>query len=295
MVHQDCNCHTPHPPNEVVSCQSVLTGSFTTVNGIVFSATMSATGSGKDCESAIKNSEMNIQKTLDNFLKYYKPHIVKHTHTVKTSCEGCHDPVPPVPEPVIATHVVELDYVSDTEAVGDSGFVNTYIRLGQGVGVPNTFLEATFLNLDVDAIIYKSHRVPLATSDFTFNFYPVPVTETVYTEKLVEQRECYVEPDTFPPGADSALRSGAALLEGFDQPLWTGRVNLDNLIEFKETSPLVSVSNKLTFSLDNPFFLPGGGKSKRSKPKSHNTITGKARLEFRVVNLAESEIPAELK
>jgi hypothetical protein len=278
---------------------------------------MSATGSGKDCKSARINSEINIEKTLKNFLKCYKPHIVKETHTVKTSCERYHDhhhehcpepcndhhhehcpepcpPVPPTPEDRDATATIELDYVSDTRLIGDSGFFNTYIRLGQGVGVPNPFLEATFLNLDIYEIIDRPFGVPLITSDFGLNFYPVPVKGTfVYDNDTTKiDFSGYIKPDTFPPLADSALRSGVGIFEGFDQPLWTGRVNLDNLIEVEDAnifSPLVSVSNKFTFSLDNPFLL-----SKSSKPKVGIT-TGKAKFEFRVVNVDEGNRPGELK
>ena len=74
---KDCGCGKHDSPKhdrpkETFSCQSVLSGTFTTVDGKEFSATMSATGSGKTCESAKKNSEKNIEKTLENFLNCYK-------------------------------------------------------------------------------------------------------------------------------------------------------------------------------------------------------------------------------
>lgn len=85
-----CVCkNSSEKSGHTISCESVLKGLFTTVNGEQFTASMSATGSGSDCESAEMNSEENIQKTLDHFLLTYKPQIVEETHTVTTSCDGC--------------------------------------------------------------------------------------------------------------------------------------------------------------------------------------------------------------
>jgi hypothetical protein len=72
----------------LVYCESYLEGSFSRNDGVVFTASMSATGQGIDCNTAKENAEQNLQKTLENFLTTYTPTIVDYTFTINTSCDN---------------------------------------------------------------------------------------------------------------------------------------------------------------------------------------------------------------
>jgi hypothetical protein len=316
MGNQDCNCRKhdrckdDHCKRDI-SCESVLSGSFTTITGVVFSATMRATGTGKDCESARKNSKRNIEKTLENFLNCYKPEIIKETHTIKTSCEGCHEPIPPIPPtptPSDATVILDLDYVAEIKQIGDTDFYNAYFKIGEGVGVPKSFLESTILNINIGNVVDRPLGIPIMTSDFGFNFYPVPVKGTVIYDNDPKPVSIngVVKPDKFPPLADSALRSGVMILDGFTNPKWTGRVNMDNLIQVDDPtikSPFISVGNKFTFAFDNPFLLLGSFDQKPKPNKRYGTDdvlastiikTGKAKFEFRIISVEPNNDTREL-
>ena len=90
---KNCGCNKSRKENSNIndsySCQTILKGLFTTVEGTQFTASMTSTGGGNDCKSAQKNSEKNIKKTLNDFLATYKPKIVKETHNIITTCDGC--------------------------------------------------------------------------------------------------------------------------------------------------------------------------------------------------------------
>jgi hypothetical protein len=120
MCGKDCHCKDCHSKNNLVSCESVLEGTFTDKNCNTFSATMSATGAGIDCESAKKDSEKNIKKTLENFLNCYRPKIVKETHKIKTKCHGC-DP-DPKPDPKPKTGILEFNLAGryTEKVIGDA-------------------------------------------------------------------------------------------------------------------------------------------------------------------------------
>lgn len=95
MISDKCVC------NKQISCTSILEGEFTTIDGTKFTATMSATGSGDTCESAKENSTININKTLQYFIKTYKPKIIDEIHTITTSCDGncgVYAPLPNYPD-----------------------------------------------------------------------------------------------------------------------------------------------------------------------------------------------------
>ena len=84
----DCNSNTC-----CVDCQSraILTGTFTRVDGVQFTASMSATGAGSTCDAARANAEENINATLQQFLAEYTPQIVDYTTDINyvTHC-GTH-------------------------------------------------------------------------------------------------------------------------------------------------------------------------------------------------------------
>jgi hypothetical protein len=77
-----------------ITCKSVLQGEFTRDDGIIFTATMSATGNGPNCTIAFENSTVNINKTLEDFLSSYVPEIISETHTISTTCDSDIKPIP---------------------------------------------------------------------------------------------------------------------------------------------------------------------------------------------------------
>jgi hypothetical protein len=74
--------------DEFVSCKSVLAGTFVRIDGVQFTASMSATGSGYNCSEAKENSETAIHETFNQFLETYTPKITQYTYTIETSCGG---------------------------------------------------------------------------------------------------------------------------------------------------------------------------------------------------------------
>ena len=68
--------------NTSFESRATLAGVFTRIDGVVFTATMTATGSGETCESAKADCEVNINATLQNFLASYTPKIVSYTDKI---------------------------------------------------------------------------------------------------------------------------------------------------------------------------------------------------------------------
>lgn len=90
-----CNCSkTPNKSVNMdtytklvnINSKSVLEGEFTRVDGVKFKASMSATGSGPDCETAKKYSQRNIFILLTEFLSSNDPKIVDYIYDIKTKC-----------------------------------------------------------------------------------------------------------------------------------------------------------------------------------------------------------------
>jgi hypothetical protein len=134
--------------NKQISCESILEGEFTTINGTKFTATMSATGSGNTCESAKENSIININKTLDNFLNTYKPKIIKETHKITTTCDSdceINAPLPKYPDTKNSSSVVYYNTNSlvvdglynDVSAWQGIRYLGENIYLMAGSTVPN--------------------------------------------------------------------------------------------------------------------------------------------------------------
>jgi hypothetical protein len=73
-------------------CVSIATleGTFTRDDGVVFTASMTANGSGETACDAKEQSTVNISATLENFLATYTPTIVSQTYTIDydITCDG---------------------------------------------------------------------------------------------------------------------------------------------------------------------------------------------------------------
>jgi hypothetical protein len=84
-----CNCS-----KDCHFCKSeaILDGEFVTCRGSKFTASMTATGQGKTKGQAQDSAHYNVEKTLHNFIKEYKPPIVDKKYKIhyKSSCEGEH-------------------------------------------------------------------------------------------------------------------------------------------------------------------------------------------------------------
>jgi hypothetical protein len=170
MHKKDCGCKKHN--KQTIHCTSVLDGTFTDVNGVIFSASMTATGSGSDCKSAEKNSEKNIQETLENFLKEYKPKIVNETHNVTTSCDGCENPK----EKNIVLDI-SLDSFSYVQQQNDTGLYNLYIR--------------TESDIDKSTVFYITSK-NINTSNYGKYFLGEPIMNTAYTQFQFNKFSGYV-------------------------------------------------------------------------------------------------------
>jgi len=138
------------------SCKSELFGTFTTITGTVFTATMSATGTGNDCESAKQSSEYNLQKTLEVFLLNYTPKIVSKVCTVLTLCNCVQTSIPND----------QLYYRVDISPQNDlrnDSYVDYVINpdvLGNYSGVSNCFMtQSDYVTYNTNIINFISNRV----------------------------------------------------------------------------------------------------------------------------------------
>lgn len=80
----NCDCNT----KTTCSSEANLSGTFTDKNGTIFTATMSATAQGKTACDAQDNAQINVEKTLENFIANYSPEIVDYTYYIdyKNKC-----------------------------------------------------------------------------------------------------------------------------------------------------------------------------------------------------------------
>jgi hypothetical protein len=90
---KNCSSCEQAKSSTLISCKSHLEGTFERVDGIVFTATMTATGSGSNCKNAKLDSEKNINNTLEHFLNSYTPKIINKTYSINTECDKCVKPL----------------------------------------------------------------------------------------------------------------------------------------------------------------------------------------------------------
>jgi carbon monoxide dehydrogenase subunit G len=83
---KDCGCSKSEDHKDY-SCEAIVEGKFTRKDGVVFTATMSATGGASTCEKAKEAAKANANKTLEHFLETYKPKIVDYTYKIKIDCD----------------------------------------------------------------------------------------------------------------------------------------------------------------------------------------------------------------
>jgi hypothetical protein len=180
MSNKDCHCKSN---KDGITCESFLEGTFTDKNCNVFTATMSATGSGVDCESAKKDSEKNIKKTLEKFLKTHRPKIVKETHKIKTKCHGCD----PEPKPTKGTLVVNLQGLLRLDRLDPTAdTVNTYTVLYSSE-------KEDFLKLWGNNISYKGAQYGYNTSyTNTVSFMPNR-TKAAFYDEFGKKTDVFVE------------------------------------------------------------------------------------------------------
>jgi hypothetical protein len=72
-------------PSIVIS-DFFLEGEFTRMDGVKFTASMSAKGNGSDCTTSEKSAKKNIFRTLQNFLDSYSPKIIDYKYTIQSKC-----------------------------------------------------------------------------------------------------------------------------------------------------------------------------------------------------------------
>jgi hypothetical protein len=74
MRNQNCS--------QLCSSVAILYGTFTRVDGVIFTASMSASSQGPTACVAQDNAQINVEKTLQNFLDKYNPKIVDYKYYI---------------------------------------------------------------------------------------------------------------------------------------------------------------------------------------------------------------------
>jgi CubicO group peptidase (beta-lactamase class C family) len=134
----DCNSNTCCTG---FTSRATLAGTFTRNDGIVFTATMTATGTGNTCDSARADCEVNINNTLQNFLSSYTPKIVSYTYDVNyvTTCDT-HLCPSPKQKSIVQNYLNKS--IADSKALFaactfGNAFTGNEIFIGSGNGGPN--------------------------------------------------------------------------------------------------------------------------------------------------------------
>ena len=269
--------------NNLSSCEAILNGTFTTIEGVQFTASMSASGSGNDCESAQNATIISILKTLQEFLNSYQPKIIKEVYTITTSCQNC-VPVPTSPN-VRGKITFELDAI--TQLVQTSpGVFSVCLRIGLGSGVPKPFILAEFDSIYLKPIADPSLGIPRMNPNVELTFrstslVPGNIVYNINPNPTVNN--FYVRPDQFPEDALTALRSGILAVNSLSDQILTERLNLNRPIIFNNILDNTNlVSNNLQFTIENIFLS--------YDPLSNNIKNTKIKLEFDVQNVDSNNI-----
>lgn len=81
-----CGCSNKSSKTSSIVSESILEGEFTTVDGVKFTASMTATGVGSTRGISKKISQNNVFETLTNFLHDCNPKIIDYKYEIKTKC-----------------------------------------------------------------------------------------------------------------------------------------------------------------------------------------------------------------
>lgn len=140
-----------------ITCKSVLQGTFTRDDGIVFTASMSATGTGPNCEIALKNSKSNINKTLEDFLSSYLPKIISETHTINTTCENDYKPTPKL----TLYYRLTVSPTDNNKNYSETVFVTDPIAPDIYRGIVNLYMcESDFVTYNKNIMTFNAVRTP---------------------------------------------------------------------------------------------------------------------------------------
>jgi hypothetical protein len=217
--------------NKSYSCESILTGQFVTVNGVTFTASMSASGAGSNYVSAKQRAEKNINDTLANFLSSYTPKIVKETHTITTTCSGSGDCKPKL----TLYYRLTISPTNSNKNYSETKFVTDPFNPDTYRGIVNLYMcNSDFVTYNTNILSFNAIRTPSNANLPSQARVPDLYNETVsigiepYDTNFLQAAANYIDTGTSAPTTvpyvDYAVTGATGIFKGYTKM----RINIYN-------------------------------------------------------------------